>query len=115
MPCKLGDSALIVTPGRASLWLSATWPEIVPVVVCAVATAATARNAAANSHVSRTRIMSPPVAFISSLLVTGEHSTCQRATRIVDVSARKRLTDRDLEMSEREQCLRMDGNSIKGI
>src|SRR5205807_2364491 len=37
------------------------------------------------------------------------------ATPIVDFSARKRLIDRDLEMSERGRCLQADENSIKRI
>src|SRR5215472_17519003 len=51
-PCRLGDAAFTVTPGRASPCWSATCPEMVPFVVCAAEPAATPKSAtAASSHV----------------------------------------------------------------
>src|SRR5437868_6025857 len=49
MPCRFGEATLTVTPGSASPCVSFTWPEIVPVVLCAFARPADMAVANANS------------------------------------------------------------------
>jgi hypothetical protein len=49
-PCRFAEAALTVTPGSASPWLSATCPEMVPLVVCAAAVEAAKIVAAIASH-----------------------------------------------------------------
>src|SRR5262245_35878474 len=76
MPCRLGDETLTVTPGSGKPWLSVTRPEIVPVVVCAAAVAATKSVAASASHVLSVRMRS--ASFREKSQRSGQRTTCHR-------------------------------------
>src|SRR5437016_5826872 len=68
LPCRFGEATATVTPGRARPWLSLTCPEMVPVVLCAVA-GSTCRSVATirASPISLGRIRNP---FILSDSIT---------------------------------------------